>query len=226
MRSLALLGALVMLGGCATTSGAGASFQSRLPSMNEVVKAARAQPWGADLKQIPATVVEVGELKSVPYVSFAGQDIELNIYGDPEKPAGIEVGTKNESSEFRATLRAFIGALLEEKDRAVLEGLDEGTAVVNDGLELEVTLPTAEDGFGAWWVDAAHPAGLEAARASVGELNEIARVPVEEQINEPLAFSDIGSHPGFLRYPRYRPTGAKVYATAYYKENGVYRRRK
>src|SRR4051794_37007832 len=106
MRSLLLAGAFAVLFGCATTSSSGTSdFQTRLPSMSNVVKAARAQPWGADLKQIPATVIEVGELASVPYLSFAGNDIELNVYGDPEKPAGIEVGTKSDSPETRAAVK-------------------------------------------------------------------------------------------------------------------------
>lgn len=223
MRSLWLLVSLLLCGACATTSGGGGS-ESRLPALKDVVKAARAEPWGAQLKQIPASVVEVGELKDVPYVSFAGGEVELNVYGDPDKPAGIEVGTKSESPELRAALKTFIANLLQEKDRAPLLGLTEGV-VMNDGLELEVTPPTAEDGFGAWWVDAAHPAGLEAARASVGELGEIARAPVEEQ-PETLAFADVGSAPGFFRYQRIRPMGQKVYATSYYKKDGVYRRRK
>lgn len=102
MRIPLLVGAFLVLCGCATSSSATADFQSRLPAMEDVVKAARTQPWGSDLKQIPATVIEVGELASVPYLSFVGGDVELNVYGDPAKPAGIEVGTKNESPEVRA----------------------------------------------------------------------------------------------------------------------------
>jgi hypothetical protein len=56
--------------------------------MRDVVKAARAESWGAGLQQIPATVIDVGDLANVPYVSFAGKDIELNVYGDPASPAG------------------------------------------------------------------------------------------------------------------------------------------
>ena len=128
MRIPLLVSALMVLCGCATASGANSDFQSRLPAMEAVVKAARAQPWGADLKQIPATVIEVGELSSVPYLSFAGGDVELNVYGDPAKPAGIEVGTKNESPEVRAQVKAFIAALLTENDRKSLDTIPEGKA--------------------------------------------------------------------------------------------------
>src|SRR4051812_25923776 len=105
MRTLLFVSAMAVLSACATTSSSTADFQTRLPAMEAVVKAARAQPWGADLKQIPATVIEVGELASVPYLSFAGTDIELNVYGDPAKPAGIEVGTKSDSPEVRASVK-------------------------------------------------------------------------------------------------------------------------
>lgn len=225
MRFLGLLSAVMVFGGCATTSAANANFKSRLPSLESVVKAARAQPWGADLKQIPATVIEVGDLASVPYLSFAGQDIELNVYGDPANPAGIEVGTKSEAPEFRAGLRAFVANLLAEADRPPLLAVPEGTEVVTDGLAVEITLPTAADGFGAWWVTAFHPVGVQNAKASVGEMNELARAPVEET-NEVLAFPDVGTHAAFYKYPRFRPSGAKVYATSYFKKDGVYQRRK
>lgn len=188
------------------------------------MKAARAQPWGADLKQIPATVIEVGELAMVPYLSFAGQDVELNVYGDPASPAGIEVGTKSESPEMRASLRGFIGGLLNEADRKPLDTIPEGQEVVADGMALEITPPGAADGFGAWWVTASHPTGILNAKASVGEMNEMA-LSADEDINAAVAIPDVGAHPGFFRYLRFRPSGKRVYATSYFKENGVYKRR-
>jgi hypothetical protein len=193
--------------------------------MEAVVKAARAQPWGADLKQIPATVIEVGELASVPYLSFAGTDIELNVYGDPAKPAGIEVGTRSESPEVRAAVKNFVGGLLSEADRKPLETIPEGQEVVAGDLALEITPPGAADGFGAWWVTASHPAGIKNAKASVGEMNEMA-LSAEEDFNAAVAIPDVGTHPGFFKYSRFRPTGKRVYATSYFKKDGVYQRRK
>ncbi len=225
MRLLSLIGALVVFGGCATTSSANADFQTRLPNLEAVVKAARAQPWGADLKQIPATVIDVGELASVPYLSFAGTDIELNVYGDPAKPAGVEIGTRSESPETRAAVKNFLGSLLNEADRKPLETIPEGQEVVADGLALEITPPTAADGFGAWWVTASHPAGITNAKASVGEMNEMAQ-PLNEDFNAAMAVADVGTHAGFFRYQRFRPTGTRVYATSYFKKDGVYQRRK
>lgn len=225
MRFLLLLGACAVLAGCATSSSGKTDFQSRLPALEAVVKAARAQPWGADLKQIPATVIEVGELASVPYLSFAGNDVELNVYGDPASPAGIEVGTKSDSPEVRASVRGFIGGLLNEADRKPLDSIPEGQEVVADGLALEITPPTAADGFGAWWVTASHPAAILNAKASVGEMNEMA-LPVVEDFNASMAIADLGAHPGFFRYVRFRPSSSRVYATSYFKKDGVYQRRK
>jgi hypothetical protein len=226
MRFILLVGAFAVLAGCATSSSPGSNFESRLPAMEAVVKAARAQPWGADLKQIPATVIEVGELASVPYLSFAGDNVELNVYGDPAKVSGIEVGTKNESPEFRASLRTFIGGLLTEADRKPLDTIPEGKEAVADGLALEITPPTAADGFGAWWVTASHPAGIAGAKATVGEMNEMAQAAPEEDFNQALAIPDVGAHMGFYKYNRFRPTGKLVYATSYFKKDGVYQRRK
>lgn len=225
MKFPILVGALAVLCGCATTSSGTSVFKTRLPSMWDVVKAAKAQPWGADLKQIPAAVIEVGELASVPYLSFAGAEVELNVYGDPEKPAGIEVGTKSEAPETRAAVKSFIAGLLNENDRKPLDTIPEGQEVTADGMTLEITPPTAADGFGAWWVTASHPVGIQSAKASVGELNEVA-VSADEDMSASFAVADVGTHPGFMRYQRYRPMGKRVYATSYFKKDGVYQRRK
>lgn len=225
MRSLLLAGAFAVLFGCATTPSGSSDFQTRLPSLSNVVKAARAQPWGADMKQIPATVIEVGELASVPYLSFAGTDIELNVYGDPEKPAGIEIGTKSDSPETRASVKAFIASLLNDADKKPLDTMPEGQEVTTDGMTLEITPPTAADGFGAWWVTASHPVGIQNAKASVGEMNEMA-ISADEDFSAALAVADIGTAPGFFKYQRYRPAAKRVYATSYFKKDGVYQRRK
>ncbi len=223
MRTLLLVAASAAAFACATTPS-GSAAESRLPSLKAVVAAARTQPWGADLKQIPATVIEVGDLASVPYVSMAGAEIELNVYGDPERPAGIEVGTKSESPETRAALRKFIGGLLAEGDRPPLDALGDGKLVESAGLMLEITPPTAEDGFGAWWVTAFHAAGMKAAKASVGDINELAQ-PDDADLTAVQAFDDVGFHPTFRSYARFRP-GKRVWATAYFTQDGTYRRRK
>lgn len=226
MRLGVLSAALFLLGGCATSSGSkGASFDTRLPPLQEVVEKAKAQSWGADLKQIPATVIDVGDLTNVPYVSFAGKDVELNVYGDPAHPAGVEIGTKSDSAEHRAAIKSFIAGLLKPEDAKALGALAEGKKEERDGLALELTLPDAADAYGAWWVTATHPVGLKSAQASVGEMNELSSETTMQFTDSP-AFPDVGTTPNFFSYARYRPVGKRVYATSYYKKDGVYVRRK
>ena len=172
--------ALALLTGCATTPSSKGNFDSKLPALDAIIKAAKAQPWGAELQQIPATVIEVGELEAVPYLSFAGKDIELNVYGDPDHPAGVEIGTKSEDATFRAALKSFVAGLIPESERARLDAVPEGKREEVDGLALEVTPPTAADAYGAWWVDAFHPVGISGAKLSVGEREKLARPPKME----------------------------------------------
>ena len=86
------------------------------------------QPWAKNLKQIPATVIDKGILRSVPYVSFrCGDDYEVNVYGDPAHPAGIEVGVYRKLLEDRSAKNNcinFIGSLLPQAaDRETLGSL-------------------------------------------------------------------------------------------------------
>src|SRR5687768_9260968 len=63
-----------------------------LPTHDQAV-AALASLFVETPKQIPATVVDVGQLKFIPYLSFrVGEDRELNVYGDPAAPACVEIG--------------------------------------------------------------------------------------------------------------------------------------
>ena len=65
----------------------------RLPDYKAITITVAAQPWASNFRQIPATVIDVGVLRSVPYKSHrAGSGYEINVYGDPESPAGFEIG--------------------------------------------------------------------------------------------------------------------------------------
>lgn len=222
---LGVLWAGLLAFGCATTGSKGGTVETRLPTLDTVVQSARTQPWGADLKQIPATVIDVGDLTNVPYMSFAGKDVELNVYGDPAKPAGVEIGTKSDSPELRTQIRGFIALLLKTEDAGKLQTVADGKKEEQDGLAMEITLPDAADAYGAWWVTVTHPEGLKRAQASVGEVGELSSEPTMEFTDSP-AFPEVGAAPNFFSYARYRPVGKRVYATSYYRKDGVYYRRK
>jgi hypothetical protein len=66
---------------------------NRIPNYRTALLCLSRQPWATDLKQIPATVIDKGILRNVPYVSYrCGELYEVNIYGDLDHPAGIEAG--------------------------------------------------------------------------------------------------------------------------------------
>jgi hypothetical protein len=123
--------------------------------------------------QIPATVIEEGILRNVPYRSYRAGKLELNIYGDLAAPAGVEIGIygSNTSSPFKRRLIAFISEVTgaefpesfnieEDKKRLGL-------------IDYEVTPPTAPDAYGGWWISAYDMTRLETARVADNEMNEI-----------------------------------------------------
>ncbi len=67
--------------------------KGKLPSWRVIANDLRTHDAIKSLVEIPATVIDVRDFKNVPYKSFrVNNDIELNIYGDPENPAGVELG--------------------------------------------------------------------------------------------------------------------------------------
>src|SRR6185503_12027580 len=62
----------------------------RLPRWDRCIEVVASRPWSGQLRQIPATVIEKGILKNVPYMSHKSGNTEFNLYGDPDEPAGLE----------------------------------------------------------------------------------------------------------------------------------------
>jgi hypothetical protein len=89
---------------------------SRIPTWLTAVKTLTAQGWAHDFHQIPATVIDTGVMKNVPYQSFrCGSDYEVNVYGDPDAPAAIEIGVYREllkDQKAKENCVAFIAAVL------------------------------------------------------------------------------------------------------------------
>jgi len=132
----------------AKTVGAPASAKPRVPSWLTAVKVLTAQPWATEFHQIPATVVDTGVMKNVPYQSFrCGVDYEVNVYGDPDAPAGIEIGVYHgllKDKAARENCVGFIAAVLcDPTDAAMLKLLDRRQdLVVHKGLSIEITSGT------------------------------------------------------------------------------------
>jgi hypothetical protein len=141
------------------------------------------------LRQIPATVIDTGVMRHVPYQSYrCGEDYELNVYGDPDDPAGIEIGIYRallgSDAAKRNCVQFVAGLMRDAADATAVRSVDLAKgSVTRDGLTIEVTPSTAEDAYGGWWVSVYEERKLDAVRATPKELDAItvakAEAPVE-----------------------------------------------
>jgi hypothetical protein len=155
------------------------SGSERLANFKQAALLLSKELWATNLTQIPATVIDKGVLRNVPYASFrCGTDYEINIYGDLDHPAGIEVGLcrkllANETAQDNCL--QFIGEVLaNEADKEVLHRLNrEKDLKMRDNLTFEVTPPSSDDSYNGWWVSVYSESLLYTARASDEEMKQI-----------------------------------------------------
>jgi hypothetical protein len=151
----------------------------RLPDFRSLVVFLSREPWTQGLKQIPATVIDKGILRNVPYSSYrCVDDYEINIYGDPNDPAGIEAGVSGKllnDQQARHNCISLVRAVLgRSADKNMLDGLKlEQDLKTDDGFTFEITPPTVEDAYGGWWVSVYSEQKLSLSRASEAELKNI-----------------------------------------------------
>ena len=152
---------------------------NRLASFKTLLLILARQAWASDLRPIPATVIDKGMLRNVPYQSFrCGDDYEVNIYGDLEHPAGIEAGVYRkrvgDDSAKSNCVSLLAGLLGNSGDRDIVSRLDmQKDLKSRDGMTFEITPPSAEDAFMGWWVSVYSERELNLARASDKELKDI-----------------------------------------------------
>lgn len=169
-----------------------AAKPARLARWDKCVETVAARPWADPLRQIPATVIDKGILKHVPYMSHKSGNYEFNLYGDPDQPAGLEIGLTKDLLKNEAAKReclAVIAALLgDAKDAEVLRSLHLAQdKKEREGLTFEVTPETAEDAYGGWWVSVYDVKMLDAARANEEELKAITQDEEEVEKEEEVA---------------------------------------
>lgn len=153
-----------------------ATTRPRVAAWGDVVTSLAAQPWAGGFRQIPATVVTVGVLRNVPYQSYyCGDGYEMNVYGDPDDPACIEIGKqKGEPADKQALINFMAGLLNDEQDVSQVKRLNpKQSLVTRNGLTMEITPPDAPDAFGGWWVSVYDDGKVEKARAKDAELAAI-----------------------------------------------------
>ena len=162
--------------------------KGEFPPWRTIVNDLRHSDYVHSFEQIPATVVDVGDFKNVPYLSFrVNGDIELNIYGDPEDPAGIELGiygAKQGDKKLRRICREFLVSYL--NTRAEIEAvyqLNENLGLRNiDDMTVEYTPAKAPDAYGAWWLSIYNRKRLDAARLTAENYAALTR-PFDSVVN-------------------------------------------
>jgi hypothetical protein len=157
-----------------------------LPPWRVIVNDLRLHDKIKSFEQIPATVIDSGEFRNIPYQSFRiNKDVELNIYGDPEDPSAVEVGVYGPRKNYRqlhTMLRQYLAGYLTSRDE--LQALysictDTGGSAKAGSMLLSITPPDDPESFDAWWVGISNPRELDAIRLSDAEYARIVR-PVNE----------------------------------------------
>lgn len=153
--------------------------ENRLPGWEVVFDRVLRHPEARSIRQIPATVINEGVLRHVPYMSHRFGSVELNLFGDPEAPACVEVGIFKgrpmTDEAKRACVRLMCEILAHEEDRRVVASLNlTGPDLQRArGFAFEITPPDAEDAYGGWWISVYDEAALEVARANADELRAV-----------------------------------------------------
>ena len=210
----------------------GMNRKGQLPSWRVIANDLRTHDAVKSLVEIPATVIDVADFKNVPYKSFrVNEDIELNIYGDPENPAGVELGIygpRSADKKLRKLLRAYLAGFLSTREEiAALYslGLSKGKTQVGNVI-IEITPAHAFDAYGAWWVSLYNPTELAKVRLSDSEYKRLVR-PFDEVIGKKgRVISGGWSRKDAERSRKVRAEGssARVIMKGFYRDdNGVFR---
>jgi hypothetical protein len=168
-----------------------------LPPWRMIVQDLRTDDSIKSFRQIPATAIDNGYLKNIPYLSFRiNERVEMNVYGDPNHPACIEFGIYERGekiTQFKKIIRAYLaGILTNRKEVGALYSLDEKGGQIQVGnFIFKVTPPEAPEAYGGWWLSIYDPARLEKAR-----------IPEPEYRKRTLPFDEVNNHAGRLRLDR------------------------
>jgi len=165
-----------------------------LPPWRMIVQDLRTDDSIKSFRQIPATTIDNGYLKDIPYLSFKiNERTEMNVYGDPNHPVCIEFGIYERGekiTQFKKIIRAYLaGILTNRKEVGALYSLDEkGGQIRVKNFIFKVTPPDAPDAYGGWWLAIYDPARLEKARITNALYRKVT-----------LPFDEVNNRSGRLR---------------------------
>ncbi len=170
---------------------------NRLPPWRMIVQDLRSDDSIRSFRQIPATTIDNGYLRNIPYLSFRiNKRVEMNVYGNPEDPVCLEFGIYERGEKitrFKKIIRAYLAGILQSRaEIAALYSLDEKGGKTKVGkFVFEVTPPTAPDAYGGWWLSIYDESRLDRFRVSD-----------EEYRKNTLPFDVVNHSSGTLRHGR------------------------
>ena len=169
--------------------------RGKLPPWRMIVMDLRSDDNIHSLRQIPATTIDNGYLRNIPYLSFrVNERIEMNVYGNPQDPVALEFGVYerklSEIDRFKKITRTYLAGLLNSRrEVAALYSLgDQGGQKTVGDLTFKVTPPDAPDAYGGWWIAIYEQNRLDASRISDADYRK-----------KTLPFSEVNKANGTLR---------------------------
>lgn len=204
--------------------------KGQLPAWRAMVMDMREHDSIHSFQQIPATAIDAGIFKNIPYLSFrVNRQAEFNVYGDPNNPVGLEFGIygrKKNSAKYQRIIREFLaGHLDSRREIGALYSISlRGGKQQVGPLIFEITPPKHADAYGGWWISIYDPGRAEAARVSDADYDAITR-PFEQIVrrNGSLRQRDMAKEKSWLAATMESLTGAIPQIRGFYRDkDGVF----
>ncbi|MBE2215259.1 MAG: hypothetical protein IAE82_15410 [Opitutaceae bacterium] len=179
--------------GADSTEGSQVAFDPRkhpLPPLNLALRRLREFSWSTSPRQVPVLVIDRGRWRFVPAVSFwVGGFCQVSCYGDPARPAAIEVSLHRPAPDAweqkRDLLEYMMGLVPGLAADSRFDGLNiHGDSFAIGDLWFSVASSEATGNPDRWTVRLIHETSLAAARATLAELQSISE-PLAETVIDP-----------------------------------------
>ncbi|HEX9782653.1 MAG TPA: hypothetical protein VGA56_07970 [Opitutaceae bacterium] len=150
-----------------------------IPSVAVALRRLHQFDWASEVGQVPALVTDRGRWQFLPCVSFwAGGFARINFYGDPERPAAIEVSLLDPPAEAWDRKRELLEFVLSVVPALALDDrfdrLDvHGDSFASEDLWFAITEPNSRESPGRWAVLLLHERSLTESRATVEEIQAV-----------------------------------------------------
>jgi len=187
----------------------------KLPPWRMIVQDLRSDDSVTSFRQIPATTIDNGYLKNIPYLSFRiNGHVEMNVYGDTEDPVCLEFGVYEKGGSLvrlQKIIHSYLAGCLSSRAQiAALYSLSNSGGECQVGnLHFKITPATSPDAYGGWWISVYDPKALKEERVSDATYKMVT-----------LPFDEVNTKSGKLRTDR-GLSHNKFFSSAMSSWNGI-----